>query len=374
MLFEYGLDLPASSDVSDPKYYKLLENESVFLDVNVLLRSILFNNSHSHRMLKRIIKHPKSQAVISDHVITTALRVLKSIKPELIPEFTSRYRSLEKNKMISVVKDGLPSVLPSDLSYDPTDDDIVMASAISSGSTYLATLDKQLAHVSSRVINILPPYDIDKSRLIQPFGLMIEDGDLRNLCMYITPEQGSIILEVDPRHSAGKYRRRGRRCLFYTDLGFSCWLNERSWKYQFGVWNKKQPIYTFPYIELSNSMMIGISYDCKKSYICFCIGYGYLEVPSWLDSNIYSGEKFHFNYKRLLNKSISLLSRGDYNHFNGGLNSIATTRSHVGIKGLKFAMREKCHYLPYDVQLFPLEDATLEEDFTLFQDEKLITW
>lgn len=65
------------SSIPEPGYTRHLDNQKVLLDVNTLLRGILFPFSHSRRLLQGIRDADNAVAVISKHIRDAAIYALK---------------------------------------------------------------------------------------------------------------------------------------------------------------------------------------------------------------------------------------------------------------------------------------------------------
>lgn len=356
--------------IPEPAYVSYLENQRVLIDVGTLLRGILFLSSHSRRLLDAIGAAEGAVALISNHIRDAALRALNKEKPDVISQFCSELLYRIKNNSIVVVPDGSTSLLPAGASYDPIEDDIVMATALASESTKLATLDFELANTAGQFIEIITPWDRERSDLIAQIAQPEADGSISfgfdSLNIHLSPTQGSILMNIQPESGSTNYvRRGGRRYVFCTDAGFACWLGGKTWKYQVGHCDVSDPFFTFQSLEREAPILLGISYDCVEKYMCFGIGEAHTG-----DKTFYLKEKHHCTYERIINEQISFLSRANGNdHFFGYWHGIATTAKHVEMKGLQYALENRRHFLPHDIQRYELNDAVLEHHVTVAPSE-----
>lgn len=227
-----------------------------------------------------------------------------------------------------------------------------------------------MANSAKEFIDVIPPSDLKRSVITQ-IAQPEEDGSvssgLDSLKIYLSPNQGSIILHVRPEELSTNYvRRGGRRYLFCTDTGFACWLSEKHWKYQVGHCDASVPFFTFPKLAKEAPILLGMSY--AKRYMCFGIGEGHTG-----DKVFQLEERFHLPYTGIITSGISLLSRhGGSDSFYGYWHGISTTANHVGLNGLQYALENYRHFLPHDIQRFPLEDAVFKANIVVARYERPI--
>lgn len=243
--------------------------------------------------------------------------------------------------------DGDPKNLPSEVLFDEKDDDIVMASAVNAKCDYLATLDVDLADHASQVIEILSPSQPELSKFFTTSTSLPPNNSF-----YAGPMQGSIMMEVAASRGTTSYRKHGgRRYVFSTDKGFSCWLDTDSWRFSIGNATSAEPLLTFEHVNPEEPTLITVSYDCKIHSLL-------ANVSQWEHSQNISFKGF--TYPRGVGKSWSILSSRSGNHFNGQWGGILTTAMYIGKKSMRYAVKNRLHFIPLDPQRFPLDDAVME--------------
>ena len=338
---------PWHSHIPDPKFINLIQCKAVFLDVGTLLRGAIFPESHSRRLLEHIERSADAEAIISPHIRNTALTLLENHYPLLKERFSSEYLLLTRRHTIKVVDDGHPKILPSEVLFDEDDDDIVMASAVKAKCDYLATLDFRLAGHASQVIEILSPSQPELSEFI-PTTSSLPPSD----SFYATPRQGSIMIEVAASGGSTSYHKHGgRRYVFCTDNGFSCWLNEDSWRFEIGNSSSSEPLIIFEHVDPTKATLITASYNCDKSSLQANLSQlGHSENKTIKD----------FTYPDGIGGNWSILSDNNGKSFNGNWRGILTTAMSVGKKAMKYAVKHKHHFMPLDCQRFPLVDSIME--------------
>ena len=223
------------TEPEDPWYISELENQKILFDVNSLLIGILFECSHSANIIRYVHELKNTQIVICPHIYDTAVQILNNKMPAAVIDFKSKLKLLITKGLVISVDNGDVSKLPVGLSFDPSDDDIVMATGLSEGCSKIVTLDTKLALKIADHIEILSPDDQNNSVLRSVMG--IED-----IAFYNSPREGSVTVGVQPQINSTNYKKsKGRRYVFCTDLGFSCWLNEKNLHLGFAIIKVCQP-------------------------------------------------------------------------------------------------------------------------------------
>lgn len=153
------LVIPSHVSVPDPAFLALIEGKRIFLDVNTLLRGLMFRESHAARLFEHVERTRNVRLVICPHVRTFALdRAQENAHySSFSGEFASALLRMIAIEVLEVCADGEPAKLPAGVAYDPTDDDIVMASCLASGCNFLATLDNRMSKAASQFVAVLPP-------------------------------------------------------------------------------------------------------------------------------------------------------------------------------------------------------------------------
>lgn len=345
------IELSWHSHIPDPRYLELLKDNAIFLDVNTLLRGLLFPASHSARLLEHVERSGGAKGVVCPHVRNKAVHILKEYYPALIEKFTANYLLSIKRGVIESVEDGDPSGLPSDVRFDPLDDDIVIASAAKAKCDFIATLDHKLAEHASQIIDILPPSQPECSTFIPTLT------SLDDTVVYAGPESGSIIVEIAAQEHSTKHSspRSKRRYVICSENGLACWLNEKNWKYQIGFADRSTPLATFPHVDPEQPALLAISYDCSKKLLCAGIRHSAIAKAQIMVMKV--GK---FEMPSGAGRSFSFLSRGDSGQFNGYLRGLLTTAKFVGESALNYSLRNKSHFQPLDCQLYPLSNGTFE--------------
>jgi hypothetical protein len=332
--------------VPDPKYLRDVEHKTIMLDVGTLLRGILFPESHSARLLEHIERSPGACAVICPHVRDTAVSLLASLWPDLGPQFAAGLLAYIQRKTITVAQDGDPKTLPPDVAFDASDDDIVIATALSSGCHYLATLDSECATHAGEVIEILPPSQPECNRFFSTQTTI-------DVPIFSGPKQGSLILEVMPSEGSTGYKiANGRRYVLYAGDSLGIWLSESSWRYEVGIPSAREPLFQFKELPLDHHVLLAISYDCTDR-----------RLIGGCDAQDGTAPQCTQIKGRHLPSSIGnfgMLSRGDKDSFFGYWRGVLSTRKFVESKALDFSLKHKCHFDPLDAHQFKIPDAVFE--------------
>lgn len=335
--------LPWQSQVPDPRYIKSLENARVMLDIGTLLRAMLFEESHSRRLLEHIERASGASAVISPHVRDLAVITLKRVNPNVVLEFTSNLLAAISRGRLEVVPDGNPADLPAGVAFDAEDDDIVIATALSARCTSLATLDFACATHASQVLDIRRVWQRECNELQQTLTTI----DVR---LFAGRQEGSISLEVLP---SGPAPGAGRHFVFATSRSLGLWLDGASKRYELGLVDRAQPIFRYRRVPLDSPTSIALSYDLTSKRIvtgifvegsneAFCDSVPPADLPDQLGSQI------------------SIMSNGDSGHFPGFWRGILSAGKFIDVKPLRFALTSKHYFDPLDAQRFKLSDATFD--------------
>lgn len=338
--------------IPDPAYMTLLNNKRILIDVGTLLRGILFHQSHSSNLLMHVEMSPNCTAIISPHIRDKALEVLERTLPHQKQYFASELLSRIKRKYLDVVPDGDPRILPAKVRYDPDDDDIVIATAVSSNCDILATLDAELADRASQLIEIVPPSDLESSTMYR----FDSQEALTKSCVYAGPTEGSIALEfILSKAVFGYASRQGtRRYIFHTDKAFGLWINDKSWKCQIGFIDVSDPIYTFPKVNLDIYTMISIGYECTKGFLCV----GLYQEKSGKEPLIWRTNHFPAD---IFGNKFRLGAPSDKDMLPMHVGGILSTRKTVEEKETKYSLIHKSHFEPLDCQRFPLKDSIIQQ-------------
>ena len=341
------IELPWHSHFPDPGYVKDLEHKAIMLDVGVLLRGILFCESHSARLLESIERSFGATAVICPHVSDTALEVLESYELQhLTPQFTAGLLGYIKRGTIVVKPNGDTESLPPDVAFDPKDDDIVIATAISHNCNALATLDKGCADHGGKIIKILLPSQPEYSHFF-PTTTTI------NVPIFAGSKQGSLLMQVMPKEGTTSYKAtKGRRYVLFAGDLLGIWLNESTWRYEVGIQNKSEPLFIFKELPLYNPILLAVSYDCKeRRLIAGCDA---------LDGSPPETELIKGRYLPSSIESFGILSRGEKDSFNGYWQGVLSTHKFIGKSAMNFSLKHKFHFEALDAQRFKIPDAVFE--------------
>ncbi len=332
--------------VPDPKYLRELENKTIMLDVGTLLRGILFRESHSARLLEHIERSPGACAVICPHVRDKAISLLERHWPKLGPQFAAGLLAYVQRKTIRVDPNGDPNTLPPDVAFDASDDDIVIATALSSGCHYLATLDHECAIHAGRVIEILPPSQPECNRFFSTQTTI-------DVPIFSGPKQGSMLLEVMPSQGSTGYKTaNGRRYVLYAGDSLGIWLSESSWRYEVGIPSAPEPLFQFKELPLDHHVLLAISYDCTDRRLI-----GGCDAQ---DGTAPQCSQIKGRHLPLSIDNFGMLSRGDKDSFSGYWRGVLSTRKFVGLKALDFNLKHKSNFDPLDAHEFKIPDAVFE--------------
>ena len=248
--------LPWHAHLPDPRYINMVRGKRVMLDVNTLLRAVLFRESHAARLLENIEVASGAKAVISSHIQSTALHKLSELRPALVPQFSAGLLNWIKRGVIDSRTDGDPTTLPPNVAFDRTDDDIVLATALAERCHFLATLDRKFAERAQPIIDVLPPSQWESNTMV------VVQNPLE-VPIYAGPTEGSLVFDVLPSANTVSSRsenKLGRRHVFSSG-SFGVWLSEDSWRYEMGHVEGKTH-YQFPPLPLNQPISVGVSYDC----------------------------------------------------------------------------------------------------------------
>ena len=351
------LIVPAHVHSNSPDFVARLEGQRIFLDAGTLLRAVLFKESHSNRILEHIERTQSGTAVVSPHVRDKAVDVLNKHYLALKDKFIAGYLSLASRKLLEIVPNADISTLPAEAaSYDPTDDAIVLASALSANCTYLATLDEGFAKIAAKCITVLPPCEPEYSTMRLALTQFPP--------IYSRSEQGTLLMLVRPQEGSTNYtNRRGRRYVFATDEGVACWLSEESWKYEIGLADRPEPICRFDARAHDEEVFVGLSYDLHQGTILAAFS----TAGGKPDIRQVSPKLF----PQTIGRSWSILGRGDQGIFSGYWRGVLSSGHFVVRSGLEYAAKHRSFFLPLDVQRFKIENAVVEPSLVLVTEKSL---
>lgn len=332
--------------VPDPKYLGDLEHKTIMLDVGTLLRGVLFRESHSARLFEHIERSPGACAVICPHVRDSALFLLENRRPDLAHQFAAGLLAYIQRKTIRVDQNGDPKTLPSDVAFDSSDDDIVIATALSSGCHYLATLDHECAAHAGQIVEILPPSQPECNRFFSTQATI-------DVPIFSGAKQGSMLLEVMPSEGSTGYKAaNGRRYVLYAGDSLGIWLSESSWRYEMGIPSAPEPLFQFKELPLDHPVLLAISYDCTDRRLI-----GGCDAQ---DGTSPQCAQIRGRHLPLSISNFGMLSRGNQDSFAGYWRGVLSTRKFVGLKALDFSLKHKSHFDPLDAHQFKIPDAVFE--------------
>lgn len=347
--------IPWHAHVPDPAFLLDLEGKRIMFDVGTLIRAILFQESHSSRLLEHIEASPGAKAIICSHVRDKAIFELRRHQPGLVENFASGLLAWVARGAIEEAPNGDPQDLPAGVSFDPKDDDIVIATAMRARCDSLATLDPQCAHHAGSVLDILPPSQPECNRFFSTAVTI-------DVPIFAGDTEGFLQLAVLPHAGAdGAGNHRGRRYIFSTEGGLAFWLSDVSGRFEVGVHDVAEPIWQFPEMPLDRTCLIAASYDCVERRLIVGCSVGPENEP------IIRGVPARLLPPSLGNK-IDILSRGELGSFRGNWRGVLSARKFLGERAIRFALQHKCHFEPLDAQRHRLEDARFEAAVTLVPD------
>jgi len=351
---------------SDPQYFSA--RNRVFLDVNTLLRGLLFRGSHGDCLIRHLHQNNLGVGVVSPHVISLSRRTIQEeLKTKAGPVY-SRFNDVLSDYLargtIVAVPDGDPSKLPVSLLFDEKDDDIVMASALLNDCNALATLDTKLISQVRSEIEIVSMDDVDQAAI---HSIQAGFGSSR---IYLQPDEGSLIIGFRlPQINVDK----GRTYLFCTDVGFGVWFNHRNRKFQIGlVQNKSNPWLTFHHVPYDpfSGMYIGLSFSKRKKKLVAGVSWGGGNVP-----NQHMVDKTNLDFDKIIDTRLSIYSSGGFDPYPVEVpmtfNAVGGSSKFVDTKPLKYALEELSYYTHHNINAFELEDAVFSQYQGLFKETGL---
>ena len=343
--------VPSHIHSASPDFVAKLEGQRIFFDAGTLLRAILFKESHSRRIIEHLQRAKNGNAVTCSHVKNTALEVIGKHYPALKEKFIAGYLALIAQKILEITPDGDIATLPSEAAkYDPDDDSVVLASAISARCSQLATLDIGFAKIASELITVLPPSEPEYSAMAKVQTQIPK--------LFLGSEQGSLLMLVRPSEGSTNYTKPGgRRYVFVSEQGLACWLNEESWHYEIGNPNKDKPMFTFTDRTDGEEVFIGLSFNLPQG-----------EIWAALSTNAGKTEVKKISAKRFpksAGKHWGILSNGEHGSFSGYWRGALSSKQFVPHSGLKYAVKHKSFFIPMDAQRFPLSDAVVDRSLVL---------
>jgi predicted nucleic acid-binding protein len=319
----------------------MLEGKRVFLDVGVALRAALFPESYSRKVLEHIERTRNVVAVISPHIRDEGLKVLSKAAPACRPEFVSYLRKLKDCKVLEEVPNGDPRSLKEWKSLGP-DDDTVMASAIQSGCDLLVTLDEPFANQAAIRLAVLAPAELEWSQMRMVRDNPANPGVALLPELFLGPEAGTIIFQVQPIDgSTGYINKGGRRYVFTTDKGFACWLSEETWQYEFGYMDSHGAVATIPLIAREKKVRVGLTYNLATRECA--IGAAVVgEIP-----------EIKFIKKKSLprnsmGRNLQLFGSPKGQEFSGTWQGALSAGEHHGLASFRFSVRHGSFFSPLD--------------------------
>lgn len=244
--------------------------------------------------------------------------------------------------------------MPEGVSFDPVDDDIVIATALSARCSAIATLDHECAAHAHQVIDVLSPCQPECNRFFSTATTI-------DVPIFAGETEGFLQLDVLPL--AGTAGRNGetRRYVFSTENGLAMWLNDSSGRYEVGLMDVEEPIWQFPGVPLDRTLSIAASFDCGGKRLI--VGYGIDGSDEIVVRQVPARQ-----LPPSIGKQIDILSRGGQGSFVGNWRGVLSAQKFLGASAVKFALRLKCHFEPLDAQRFRLEDAEFESTVTIVPD------